>query len=158
MEVVVAIEVPPPQERLIGAFVLASNLHYAGTPAKFQQASGRGAARCAPVRHVCVPIRFLDSRRESTKTLGAGDGARNASSAGPSSTIRPAYITATRSASGSYVIAELRGFSGWGADSILRGNGEPVPRGIRWQDRRARAALAKLPRTARMILRRRSMR
>jgi hypothetical protein len=37
MDVVVAIEVPPPQERLLGAFVLRSTLHYAGMPEKFQR-------------------------------------------------------------------------------------------------------------------------
>ena len=44
----------------MGAFVLASTLHYAGTPAKFQQASGRGAARCAPVRHDVKSNRILE--------------------------------------------------------------------------------------------------
>ncbi len=37
MDVVVAIEVPPPQERLLGAFVLPSTLHYARMPEKFQR-------------------------------------------------------------------------------------------------------------------------
>jgi hypothetical protein len=40
MDVVVAIEVPPPQERLLGAFVLRSTLHYAGMPEKFRRGPG----------------------------------------------------------------------------------------------------------------------
>jgi hypothetical protein len=49
MDVVVAIDVPPPQERLIGALALPSTLHYAGTPEKFQQPGGGGPPEVTPI-------------------------------------------------------------------------------------------------------------
>jgi hypothetical protein len=51
MDVVVAIEVPPPQKRLTGALVPPSTLHYAGTPEKFQQASVGAISRPRTARH-----------------------------------------------------------------------------------------------------------
>jgi hypothetical protein len=78
MDVVVAIDVPPPQERLLGALVLPSTLHYAGTPEKFQQPGwGGGSPEVTPIDtsftgriHPAAVGKFTIRLRTSSKLMG----------------------------------------------------------------------------------------